>query len=74
MHADQATTPRPRGFSAQWKPYAELLSYLKPYRGRFFFGVSMGVLYALLNGSIPLIVKYVGDSCMTHYVYDTICI
>ena len=62
MHADQATTPRPRGFSAQWKPYAELLSYLKPYRGRFFFGVSMGVLYALLNGSIPLIVKYVGDS------------
>ncbi len=62
MHADQATTPRPRGFSAHWRPYAELLSYLKPYRGRFFFGVSMGVLYALLNGSIPLIVKYVGDS------------
>lgn len=61
MTADHAT-PRREGFSAHWKPYAELLSYLKPYRGRFFFGVSMGVLYALLNGSIPLIVKYVGDA------------
>ena len=45
----------------QWRPYAELLSYLRPYRRRFFLGVAMGVLYALLNGSIPIIVKYVGD-------------
>lgn len=44
-----------------WQPYAELLSYLLPYRRRFFFGVSMGVLFALLNGSLPLIVKYVGE-------------
>lgn len=44
-----------------WQPYAELLSYLAPYRRRFFLGVAMGVLYALLNGSIPLIVKYVGE-------------
>lgn len=44
-----------------WKPYAELLAYLVPYRRRFFFGVAMGILYALLNGSIPLLVKYVGD-------------
>lgn len=52
-----------RGKAAEhWKPYAELLSYLKPYRLRFAFGVAMGVLYALLNGSIPLIVKHVGDS------------
>ena len=61
MTADKDTARR-EGFSTHWKPYAELLSYLKPYRGRFFFGVSMGVLYALLNGSIPLIVKYVGDA------------
>lgn len=46
---------------AQAGPYAELLSYLHPYRRRFFIGVAMGVLYALLNGSIPLIVKYVGE-------------
>ena len=48
-------------FGAQWRPYAELLAYLHPYRRRFAIGVAMGVLYALLNGSIPIIVKYVGD-------------
>ena len=52
---------RAEKFREQWQPYAELLSYLRPYRRRFFLGVGMGVLYALLNGSIPLIVKYVGD-------------
>lgn len=46
-------------WQGQWKPYAELLSYLGPYKRRFFFGVGMGVLYALLNGSIPLIIKHV---------------
>lgn len=46
---------------AQWRPYAELLSYLKPYRARFLRGVIMGVLFAVLNGCIPLIVKLVGD-------------
>jgi subfamily B ATP-binding cassette protein MsbA len=45
----------------QWGPYVELLSYIKPYRGRFFFGVAMGVLFALVNGSIPLIVQIVGS-------------
>jgi subfamily B ATP-binding cassette protein MsbA len=60
MHAKQNKKGRP-GFESQWRPYAELLSYLKPYRARFFFGVAMGVLYALLNGSIPLLVKFVGD-------------
>lgn len=48
-------------FREHWQPYAELLSYVAPYRRRFFLGVGMGVLYALLNGSIPLLVKYVGD-------------
>jgi subfamily B ATP-binding cassette protein MsbA len=61
MTADKSEPAR-QGLESQWKPYAELLSYLKPYRARFSFGVFMGVLYALLNGSIPLIVKYVGDA------------
>jgi len=58
------TEPRPSfavRFREQWRPYADLLSYLKPYRARFFRGVAMGVLFALLNGCIPLIVKFVGD-------------
>jgi ATP-binding cassette, subfamily B, bacterial MsbA len=49
------------GFSAQWRPYAQLLAYIKPYKTRFAIGVGMGVLYALINGSIPLLVKYVGE-------------
>jgi subfamily B ATP-binding cassette protein MsbA len=44
-----------------WKPYLELLSYIKPYKKRFVLGVAMGVLFALVNGAIPLIVKHVGD-------------
>jgi subfamily B ATP-binding cassette protein MsbA len=51
-------SPEPKG---NWQPYLELLSYIKPYKGRFYFGISMGVLFALVNGSIPLIVKLVGD-------------
>lgn len=57
MTEDQKKQP-----ASRLGPYGELLSYLNPYRGRFFFGVLMGVLYALLNGSIPLLVKYVGDA------------
>jgi subfamily B ATP-binding cassette protein MsbA len=44
-----------------WKPYLELLSYIKPYKRRFFLGLSMGILFALVNGAIPLLVKHVGD-------------
>jgi subfamily B ATP-binding cassette protein MsbA len=51
-------SPEPKG---NWQPYLELLSYIKPYKGRFFFGIAMGVLFALVNGSIPLLVKFVGD-------------
>ena len=51
-------SPEPKG---DWQPYLELLSYIKPYKGRFFFGIAMGVLFALVNGSVPLLVKFVGD-------------
>lgn len=51
----------PVGFRSQWNLYLELLSYIKPYKRRFFLGVAMGVLFALVNGSIPLLVKYIGD-------------
>lgn len=45
----------------EYQPYTELLSYIKPHRGRFILGVLMGVLFALVNGSIPVIVKFVGE-------------
>ncbi|MBU3664955.1 MAG: ABC transporter ATP-binding protein [Chthoniobacterales bacterium] len=44
-----------------WQPYLELLSYIGPYKGRFAVGVLMGVLFALVNSSIPLLVRYVGE-------------
>lgn len=53
-----SNSPEPKG---NWRPYLELLSYIKPYKSRFIVGVSMGVLFALVNGSIPLLVKFVGD-------------
>jgi subfamily B ATP-binding cassette protein MsbA len=58
------TEPRPSfalKFRQEYQPYAELLSYIKPYKTRFFFGIAMGVLFALVNGSIPVIVKFVGE-------------
>ena len=58
------TEPHPsfaRKFRQEYQPYAELLSYIKPYKGRFIFGISMGVLFALVNGSIPVLVKFVGE-------------
>lgn len=48
-------------FRNEYRPYTELLSYIKPYQGRFILGVLMGVLFALVNGSIPVIVKFVGE-------------
>lgn len=56
------TTPSFFGkFRNEYRPYSELLSYIKPYKGRFILGVLMGVLFALVNGSIPVIVKFVGE-------------
>lgn len=57
---DPNQTPPASGWKA-WGPYAELLAHIKPYGGRFAFGVLMGVLFALVNGSIPLLVKIVGE-------------
>jgi len=51
----------PAETKASLRPYLELLSYIKPYKGRFFLGIVMGILFALVNGSIPLLVKFVGD-------------
>ena len=55
------STEQPNEPRSQWRPYWELLSYIKPYKGRFAVGITMGVLFALVNGSIPLLVKYVGE-------------
>jgi subfamily B ATP-binding cassette protein MsbA len=42
-------------------PYRQLAGYLKPYKGRFFFGIFFGALYGLMNGGMVLTIKYVGE-------------
>ncbi len=49
---------------AFWKPYLRLLSYMHPYRKRFFFGIACGVVGGMLNGAIPLVIKKAGESIM----------
>lgn len=42
-------------------PYLQMLPFLKPYRKRFALGLVCGIGFALINGCIPLIAKYVGE-------------
>ena len=44
-----------------WRPYLKLARYMKPYRGRFVFGLVCGVAAGMLNGVFPLVVKVVGE-------------
>jgi len=53
--------PFPELVRAFWKPYLRLLSYMHPYRKRFFFGIACGVAGGMLNGAIPLVIKKAGE-------------
>ncbi|MFZ9963827.1 MAG: ABC transporter ATP-binding protein [Terrimicrobiaceae bacterium] len=56
--------PFPELVRAFWKPYLRLLSYMLPYRKRFFFGIACGVAGGMLNGAIPLVIKKAGEPLM----------
>ena len=49
-----------------WRPYAQLLPYLRPYRGRFIAGLVCGALAGAFNGCYGLVFKHV-----MHYVSPT---
>jgi subfamily B ATP-binding cassette protein MsbA len=36
-----------------WKPYRRLYSYVLPYKGRFFFGLFLGLLFGATTGCLP---------------------
>ena len=40
-------------------PYRRLASYLKPYKGRFIFGIIFGALYGVVNGGMVLVINHV---------------
>jgi len=56
--------PFPQLVRAFWRPYLRLLSYMLPYRKRFFLGIACGVVGGMLNGIIPLVIKKAGEPLM----------
>jgi subfamily B ATP-binding cassette protein MsbA len=42
---------------AGMEPYKRLLSYLRPYRGRFLLGMIFGVLFGIANGAVVLLLR-----------------
>jgi len=44
---------------ASREPYLKLARYLKPYRGRFLFGVFYGALFGVANGALILLIRQV---------------
>ena len=44
-----------------WRPYAQLLPFLRPYRGRFYAGLLCGALAGVVNGGYGLVIKKVMD-------------
>jgi subfamily B ATP-binding cassette protein MsbA len=56
--------PFPELVRAFWRPYLRLLSYMLPYRKRFFLGIACGVVGGMLNGVIPLVIQKAGEPLM----------
>ena len=60
----QPKLPFPQLVRAFWRPYLRLLSYMLPYRKRFFLGIACGVVGGMLNGVIPLVIQKAGEPLM----------
>lgn len=43
------------------QPYRQLAPFLKPYRGRFIFGLACGAIAGVINGLYGLVIKHVMD-------------
>lgn len=54
--------PFPQLLLAVWKPYRDLVIFLKPYRTRLVLGLLAGIGYAASNACVPLVVNKVGGS------------
>ena len=59
-----AKLPFPQLVRAFWGPYLRLLSYVKPYRKRFFLGIGCGVVAGSLSAAIPLVIKLAAETLM----------
>jgi subfamily B ATP-binding cassette protein MsbA len=59
-----AKLPFPQLVRAFWGPYLRLLTYVKPYRKRFFLGIACGVVAGSLSAAIPLVIKLAAEALM----------
>lgn len=59
-----AKLPFPQLVRAFWGPYLRLLTYVKPYRKRFFLGIASGVVAGSLSAAIPLVIKLAAETLM----------
>ena len=59
-----AKLPFPQLVRAFWGPYLRLLTYVKPYRKRFFLGIACGVVAGSLSAVIPLVIKLAAETLM----------
>jgi len=59
-----AKLPFPQLVRAFWGPYLRLLTYVKPYRKRFFLGIGCGVVAGSLSAVIPLVIKLAAETLM----------
>lgn len=57
----KAKIPFVKLVKAAWAPYLQMVPFLRPYRRRFLLGLACGIGFAVVNGCVPLIAKYVGE-------------
>lgn len=62
MSEPQAAEAKPtfwQTLRTAWVPYKRLFAYVKPYKFRFFLGLSCGLGFGLISGCLPLVVAQV---------------
>ncbi len=62
--ADKKKIPFPQLLREFWGPYFKLSTYMRPYLPRVVFGMVCGILAGTLNGTIPLVLNYVGQKVL----------
>ena len=67
-----AASPPPAGQATALHTYRRLLTYLRPYRGQFAFGIFGAILFSLTMSSFSLYAKGLGDGTFVHRDPSTI--
>lgn len=60
--ARASTSSQPKGSAFEWPLVRRLLSYTRPYRGRFLLALLLTILLAVLAPAIPYLFQYILDN------------